>query len=438
MTNDQEHALAFLDEFLADIIKRGKKHGQELFACLQGYAGVGKTWIVAHWAELVLAKNPGFRIIMTAPTNKAVDVMRTKCGHLPVDFRTLDSLLGFKIKRDDDWKVQRSRSSKKGQEQEHIDLVIVDEASMVKKEYHLELGYIGSAVLYVGDPAQLNPIGEEFSHAFAIDRKLLMVEPTRQAADSPIHGLADFLRQRVEDKRDFVLQDLRALGAKDGRVTFTGHNNIHDWACRASERGLDCRILGFTNACVHEHNAIMHNRMYPDHELFGPGELALVNEAFEYDDDTLLTNGELLRVVSASEVEPICDIRTFDVTALRLHNSLAVDGATVGEPLTMQVALDAEHAVRVHRELTDQIYTARKQGRVSLSDELLERRRPLNKLAPLRHSFSNTIHKSQGSTYDVAICDFPDIYRSKDMRARLLYVGFTRPSEYLCISCTRG
>ncbi len=433
MTGDQQRALVFLDEFFEQA-KPGKKAHSSVFAALKGYAGVGKTWLVAHWLERLLNKQPKLNISVTAPTNKAVDVLRSKCGHLPIDFRTLDSYLGFRVKRDDDWKMQRSRNGK-GDDTVKPDLVVVDEASMVKAEYHAELKYRGVPVLYVGDPAQLQPVGEELSEALRVEPSFLMVEPTRQAADSPIHGLTDFLRARVDDNRMFTIHDIRAFAkAGEGRFVFTNHRNVYDWADAAIDKGMDARILAFTNATVNDHNANMHKRRFPDAPLFGKGELALVNEAFEYDDETLLCNGELLRVSSCVETDPIAEVRVFEVSASRLASNIEVDGETVGEDMRLLVPLFPDHALQVHRALTDGIYTARREGRMGEADRLLELRRPLNKLAPLRHSFANTVHKSQGSTYDVAFCDFPDIYRSRDMRARLLYVGASRPSQFLVMS----
>lgn len=65
--------------------------------------------------------------------------------------------------------------------------------------------------------------------------------------------------------------------------------------------------------------------------------------------------------------------------------------------------------------------------------KLLDTRKPLNLLAPLRHAYACTVHKSQGSTYDVAFIDFSDMYRSED-RAKLMYVAVTRTSNFLVIA----
>jgi exodeoxyribonuclease-5 len=432
MTGDQQRAIEFLDAY-ADTLRPNTSS----FACLEGAAGVGKTWLVAHWLERYAERKPKARVLVTAPTNKAVDVLRSKCGHLPVGFRTLDSYLGYRVKRDEDRQMQRSRNIQAA-DQEPPSLLVVDEASMVKEEYHKELGHMRVPVLYVGDPYQLQPVGETASLAFSVTSRIRMLEPTRQAADSPIHGLTDFLRNRVEDNRTFVLQDLRVLAKKDdSRFVFTNARNVRDWAEKAIEKGLDCRIIAFTNAAVNEQNAAMHAIMYPSAPLFGVGELALVNEAFEYSDDLMLLNGEMLRVNSCEEVAPVAgNVRVFEVRANQLKNSLDVSGDVDDNELVLKVALDSEHALRVHRDLTDKIYAARRTGDIANADRYLEERAPLNKLAPLRHSYASTVHKSQGSTYDVAIVDFPDIYRSREMRARLMYVGASRPSQFLVVSHT--
>lgn len=431
LTNHQQGALAFLNDYLAITLNTRAS----AFACLKGYAGVGKTWLIGHWLEGVLERMPDLRVVVVAPTNKAVDVLRAKCGHLRVDFRTLDSYLGFRVKRDDDWKMQKSRSVKAAKAEDEPDLVIVDEASMVKKEYHQELAWREVPVLYVGDPAQLNPVGEDASPAFSVERQFEMTEVVRQKDGNPILDLASYLRERIADGGWFTIQDVRQFAPEgDRRMSFTSVHNVLEWANTAIDKGMDARILAFTNAAVNDYNARMHAMRYPDAPLYGEGELVLVNEAFDYDEDTLLCNGELLRVVSCEQAEPICGVDVYTVRAVRLASSLVVDSATVGSELTMTVAKDPEHAMRTHRAMTDSIYDLRREGKMGKAEELFKERRGLNKLAPLRHSYACTVHKSQGSTYDVAFLDFSDIYRSKEMRARLLYVAATRPSEYLVIA----
>lgn len=423
-SKDQEQAFEFLKKF-----ERPSKGGGPKTAVLSGYAGVGKTWLAAEWLMQVRGRN----IVVVAPTNKAVDVLRNKCCDLKADFRTLDSFLGFRIRRNDDWEMEKFR----GRGVDDADLVVCDEASMVKQDYNQELRHRKVDILYLGDPAQLAPIGEETSSVFENKHSFLMTEVIRQAGDSPVLDITTYLRDRVNDNQYFSLKDLRAISRKDPRLTYTSVDNLHEWGQGALDQGLEVRILSFTNMRVNYHNAMMHRMRYPDAPLFGVGEQALVNETFEYDDDTLLTNGEIVKVTACEQVDPIEGVEVFDVTCDRINIpkvSTDVPGVEVYQTLTMKVARDPDRALQVHRRLTNEFYELKRADRMKEAQEVGRRRRPLNKLAPLRHCYASTVHKAQGSTYDIALVDYPDISKCRDMRARLLYVACSRPSQYLVMT----
>lgn len=429
MTEDQQKAREFLNNYFASC-----QRNRTSFAALLGNAGTGKTWLLGDWLKGLLKERPNLNIIAGAPTNKAVDVLRSKMPDLPIGFRTLDSFLGYGIKRNDDREVVRHmRDNGAGT---GVDLVVMDEGSMIKKEYHTELGRRRVPVLYSGDPFQLEPVGEPLSEALGVD-SITMRQPCRQAEGNPILDLAQYLRDRIEDKGLFTLQDVRRFATpEDRRITFVNQGKVREWALTALDKGMDARILAFTNVVVDEHNAAMHHMRFPDAPLFAPGELALVNEAFDYSDDIKLLNGELLRVSSCEYDGQEAGLDVYRVYAKRLANNMEVNGATSGDDLELRVAGDAVAMLRTHRQLTDDIYAHRRAGDMAAAERLFNIRRPLNKLAPLKHSYATTVHKSQGSTYDIAFVDFPDIYKSREMRARLMYVAATRPAKFLILSHT--
>lgn len=438
MTQDQSGALRFMTEFAQRYVNQ-KRGGQQQAASLCGYAGVGKTWLLGHTIDELLDQNQGLRIVAAAPTNKAVDVLRSKITNKAVNFCTLDSFLGYRVKRNDDWKMERTKHTKDGQERQ-CDLLFVDEGSMVKKDMVEELSWAGMPIIYSGDPCQLQPVGEEVSTALVQAHRFEMREVVRQAKDNPINQLATYFRDLIENGGMFTLPGLRDMLPRDPRITFTSMRNIYGWANGALDKGLDTIVLAFTNAAVWQHNQAMHGMRYPDAPLFGVGELALVNETFELNDDTLLTNGELVRVLRCEECEPVADVRAFEVEFERTQGAITIRDAK-GEETTyatavVKVAYNEGEALERHKQLTNAIYTARNEGRIGDYDKLLELRRPLNKLAPLRHSYARTLHKAQGSTHDVALLDFSDIYKARDMRARLMYVGATRPSQFLVMGHT--
>lgn len=429
LTTCQERGLAFLEDFEAGRLGAA--------AALEGAAGVGKTWLVAHWLERLCERHSdgegGWRdtlpaVTVTAYTNKAVDVLRAKVGHLPIQFKTLDSFLGYKVKKNDDGVVERSRFKNN----KDPDIIVVDEASMVPVDYVHELASRGTyhkgklqplPVLYVGDKFQLAPVGEKTSTALdGPAHQCEMTTPTRQALGSPIIQLATHLRECVESGRMFILPDLRKY-ADNKAVTFTPRTNVVNWALAAIRKGMDTRVLAWDNNSVNRYNADMHRSLYPDAAVFGAGERVLVNEAFEVNDDVMLLNGELLDVLTCEpDGVEAGNVACWRVLVQAPHLS----------PLELRVAQDPHLLAVRHKQLTEQLWAARRAGNIAEADRLVQARKPLNKLAPLRHSYASTVHKAQGSTYDVALVDFSSVYRS-DERARLMYVATTRPSQFLVL-----
>lgn len=424
----QAEALRFLDEWL---------ESDDKTACLQGYAGTGKTWLMGHWLETVLERKPDLAITVMAPTNKALDVLRSKCQGLDVKFATIDQFLGNRIKKNNDGETIKSR----GKAQEDPDLIVCDEASMIKKEYDEDLRRRKIRTLYVGDPAQLPPINEELSTTFNVPRKFVMTEVVRY--DGAIIKVATMLRERIQTGQMFLLGDMKELRGEDRSLSFINMFDLHAWALKAVEKGLDARIVAFTNADVTEHNAVMHNALYPGTPLFGVGERVIVNETFEVpntlkdtskpgsEDGEMLYNGEMMIVTSCERAEDVAGVVIYNVGCVR-EKAASSDKESATE-FNLQVAFDEQQMLRVHKDLTNQIHDLRRLGNDKEVRTVFRLRAPLNKLAPLRHSYSCTVHKSQGSTYDIAFCDWSSIYRSKD-RARMMYVAVTRPSKYLVLA----
>ncbi len=433
LKGDQPQAYEFLNTWY-------KAGSARQVAALQGYAGTGKTALVGIWLEELLTLFPKLRVIVMAPTNKALDVLRSKCGHLNVAFMTIDSFLGNKIARNDDGETEKSR----GKGKESPDLIVCDEASMVKAEYDRDLRNRRVKTLYVGDPAQLPPINEDLSTTFNTPDVFLMKTIVRY--DGAIIKVATFLRERIESGKMFLLGDLMEFKDEARALSFIRLDQLHDWALKAVNKGMDARIVAFTNADVNRHNAIMHRALYPDAPFFGVGERVVVNETFELpgegttdgtqSEPEMLYNGQMMTVTFCERAEDVAGVVIYNVgVTTEKVNPLEVDGVPI-ETMTsyvLQVAMDEAHCKEVHSTLTSAIYAARRANDNAEVKRLIDLRRPLNKLAPLRHSYSCTVHKSQGSTYDIAFADWSSIYQSRD-RARMMYVATTRPSQFLVLA----
>lgn len=424
VTQHQQGAVDFLDTFLKS---------DQLVAVLQGYAGTGKTYIVAQWLESVIERFPDWNICVCAPTHKALEVLRSKCGHLNVEFRTVASVLGVHISRNEDGELTKGISPT----DDEYHLVVCDEGSMVSREDTGRIAEKNFKLIYVGDPAQLPPVGEQTSPAFEYKNKFLLTEVVRQQADNPVVGIATMLRERIEEGASFTMADIGAFyKSTDQRLRKINRDALYRWCEAAVQKGLNGRILAYTNATVLLHNKVMHERMHPGTPLFGVGEKVLLNDAYSMpkqssdpdEEPEMLTNGMEFTVVS-------CTLREPEPHGVVIYEVELEDKG--GQLRTLPVALHEANAKAVHKMLTEQIWALRKKLGKTFEDrdqlkKLLAVRKPLNLLAPIRHAYACTVHKSQGSTYDISYVDWNDTYRSEDC-TKLMYVAVTRTSNYLVI-----
>jgi ATP-dependent exoDNAse (exonuclease V), alpha subunit - helicase superfamily I member len=137
------------------------------FYLLTGHAGSGKTYLMQRLTKNMLARRRC--ILLSAPTHKAVAVLARKLSEAnirDVPCRTIHSILSLTPKpRTDRLVFERERDA----EPVTADVVVVDECSMVSEDLHRHIKrHLPKAfVLFVGDPAQLPPVGEVESQTFA-------------------------------------------------------------------------------------------------------------------------------------------------------------------------------------------------------------------------------------------------------------------------------
>lgn len=150
--------------------------GKQIFR-LGGYAGTGKTTLVKQILSTV--KVP---FMVSAFTGKAVSVLRKKGVHA----KTLHSLM-YDPQEEKDGSVTFVKKMALDEE-----FIIVDEASMLSTDLNNDLLGFGAKLLYIGDPGQLEPVGDNPN--LMKDCDIVLSKIHRQAADSPILSLATNVR----------------------------------------------------------------------------------------------------------------------------------------------------------------------------------------------------------------------------------------------------
>jgi len=238
---------------------------------LYGYAGSGKTTLITKLVHYLVLKNYLRSVTFTAPTNKAVKVMKGKFKEdiddlvhnndmksgeslntqlekledrgFFINFMTIHKLLGYQI----DFNYNGDRIFTKGKMSliKNYDLVIIDECSMVSMEVINDLfediretvkrksGHIPK-ILFVGDPAQLPPVNEKVSIIFAknsVDFDLKHYEEIVHQHNSSITNKT-VLSKFNDLKKDILNQKytmLETIVRSSDKAIIGLCNNVREW-----------------------------------------------------------------------------------------------------------------------------------------------------------------------------------------------------------------
>lgn len=436
-------------------------------AVLTGYAGTGKTTLMRLVVEHAY-DDLGRRIAVTAPTHKALNILREKIG-ASVTFSTIQSLLGMKLDERDDGGLD-GRFGVGAENIRDFNFVVCDECSMLNRDLLAFLGRVMRGrtdlrVLFVGDPAQLPPVveGEDgpvgLSPVFeTVQTQFHLTEIVRQAADNPIIRIAGVAReaQSTFGRCNLVAIDTAAANS-DGRAGMMQHSltDIADACAAEIEAGIDARIVAFTNKRVIAYNEEIHARLFPDHKRtkigrdydagtndkaglsfarFEPTERLIVQEqssAFALEDDGSINFGIKVSLTTNEELvaERFVDCKPHPKVPDIPAQTYVVSRAS-GEDVAIIVPSDP---IVFDAHLGELFSKARATKDKSYSREAWAKKKAF---ASIRHAYAITSHKAQGSTFHTVFVDWPDMMRIRDHGTfnRALYVAITRASTHLAIA----
>lgn len=162
------------------------------FLTLGGYAGTGKTTLIAYLRKALQDYEDDTRVAFCAFTGKATRVLADRLRDNEVmrprdNVSTIHSLI-YTAQLDDhgavaSWQLKESLD---------YDLIIVDEASMVDEAIWSDLLGFNVPILAVGDHGQLPPVGSSFN--LMGNPQLRLDHIFRQAENSPIIDVATLAR----------------------------------------------------------------------------------------------------------------------------------------------------------------------------------------------------------------------------------------------------
>ena len=352
---------------------------------LMGSAGVGKTTLVSHYCNSLDS------VVVTAPTHKAAQILRTKTH---ASCSTIHSFL--KLTR----KIVSGRYEyvySPYNDFLETDVLVVDEASMIDTKL---LSYILDCqklkkfkIVFVGDSKQLNPVEDENSPVFH-------------------QGYPEFeLKEIVRHKNDII--DL----SRNLDWLFQGRNgNNFEWITDGSlpidllieANGSDkCKFITWTNKTVSNVNNAVRSMIYDDPQQLEVGETILMKENFEdYKNNQEVKIIDLDRTTFffTGEEVPYPSLEVFMINSnLRVLDNVEQSKHEINLKDLKERALLKLISWKTYYEY-------------------------LESFGQYQYNHALTVHKSQGSSYDYSLVNVSEIVRNPKTveRDRMLYTAITR------------
>ena len=440
-----QQVLAFqeLDKFILS------EKGEECFV-LKGYAGTGKTTIVASMVKAL--PKLSLKTVLLAPTGRAAKVITNYSGNK-----------AFTIHK----KIYRKKSAMSldmsfilAENLSENTIFIVDEASMISNEAAdysgrsvledlLKFVYSGKncKLMLVGDTAQLPPVGADYSPALdvklmqeAFARLLFSYELTDVVRQEKLSGIlhnATHIRELIRTQKEEFPQ-LKVKGFRD-IFNMTGERLPEGLEYAYNKYGMEnTLVVCRSNKSANNYNAQIRNRiLFREEELSGGDYLMVVRNnyywlAADEQSNAFIANGDIAKIKKLKNISELYGFRFADVVLEFLDYP-------DDEPLTCKVMLDtlysetpnlsnADNKRLYEAVLDDYKYIVNKRQRM---EEL--KNNPYYNALQVKFAYAVTCHKAQGGQWDAVFVD--QGYLTEEMLntdfLRWMYTAVTRSVKEL-------
>lgn len=476
LSDDQSACLDHLQAFLAD-------QEQRIFL-LKGYAGTGKTFLTKGITEFLAAQGRAFRL--AAPTGRAAKIISEKTGR---EARTAHSqiynfgdLREYAVGDDELGSETFKFYAQIASNQDQANTVyIVDEASLLSDVYseseffrsgtgyllHDLMSYVGfdhgetdRKIIFVGDPAQLPPVG--MSTSPALDAAYLRKHFGLKAAE---YELKEVLRQKADSG---VIRNVMPLRESLSTGSFSSLGFVFDddvqrlradeilslyMSARTASGPMAPIVITRSNQEAADFNRSIRDALFPGRDFVVTGDRlivtanALVGGAF-------LANGEFVDVVG---VEAAVERR---MVTLRQRSEDTGEVAVIEVPLVFRdirlavASTDGSETILTTKILDDHLHDGRAgldavQQRALYVDFLkrhpdlkkgsdrerisqILRQDPYFNALRVRFGYAVTCHKAQGGEWEHVFVSCPSGQNPRTADYfRWLYTAMTRSKSTL-------
>lgn len=412
---------------------------------LSGYAGTGKTSLM----EMIAQKGrKQYRpVVFCATTNKAAAVLNERVSKAGFKAATLNKVFGISVEVDSKSNTYNARNLVNVLKDADITpgtTVIIDEASMINEENYDILNNIAKQndlkIIYVGDSAQLAPVGEDkVSKVFRNgEGKVITLTQVERTDDNAI------LKEATELRNGNPLSGVSSFNDKGEGVAYISPNHqdeinniVAHYVKGLKHNSNYFRILAFTNKAVSAYNNQVRELLGYTSPIPQVGEpmTGYNNWGYEWKTKSYrFINSESYKVSKVDKSHKITTnlndgtAVTMEVIPLTLEDSLGnIDTFNFidikSNPSNLQAAIqlanekkmlwaEAKHAVG--RDAKAKIYQRINfiDNFLFVNDNIEDSNHNLLQAKTIDFGYAMTVHKSQGSTFTNVLMDDVDISRA--------------------------
>jgi exodeoxyribonuclease-5 len=433
---------------------------------LKGYAGTGKTFLVNRVIEYIAQTHPRHNIAITAPTNKAVQVLyknsKNPNAQLFEDYfdsssrlvySTIHKLLGLReVITDSGEQIFRAdKSSKSGLDD--YKYLIVDEVSMLDDTLCKDIMKFAKKVriIFMGDPAQIPPVKQLDSIPFRNMMKynfleVKLTEIMRQKQDNPIVETSFKLRENLKEKNPIPVLTTQVNAQNHGVIWLNELTEkpkvrpLLEELFKSAQFEADsdyAKVLAWRNKTVNYVNGIIREILYgasPD--LYVAGEKLVARKPIFHKDqrgywkiqyntsEELVVESVRMQRLQLRESSYRLDalfymlnVKTFDLSSNRWIKDTIKIVHPNDVPAYTKILNEVKERAILNKDYWKVYYTILKWS------------------ADVMYNYALTAHKAQGSTYTNVLLIESDLDMNPNVveRNRIKYTSYSRATDRLYV-----
>ena len=466
LTKGQKAAFQHMTAFVLD-------KGPHRFFSLQGFAGTGKTHVLRRL--VIFCDLVGIPWILTAPTNKATKVLTSSIpGVEKSKCKTIYSALKLTMSTDEDQQVlvDTTMDNYASLDIAAGTLVCIDEASMLNRMVTTKVKQcaqdLGLRVMFIGDPDQLRPVGEEHSTAWDLSN-------IETRVDNSHENLVRHVKLTEVKRFENSLLDLsvvlrKAVGKSAlprGGTTevfcpvaneisvCTDKANFEELILRIKDVQVfrDLKVIGWRNRTVEHYNDLIRKNLGFTNE-FNVGDILMLAQPklqkVNYRRSIIVANIDEeveVQTIAQKSMKPqsmfFPNLPTIEYWELTTQTTDFQDKPTqlvLNMPLAEDHGLeDALQSMAVAAKQAKQRGYSDKANSRRLFEEAKQRWKEYwalrEEFTLVRFAYAITAHRAQGSSIDKIFVDVRDVLANPDPTEKLqcLYVACTRARTHLTV-----